>query len=114
MCFFLSELKHIRMRDALIKFRLEISDLKRHKLRYRKDFNISSKCPFCAEEESELHFLFVCAKYDELRHKYMPSKFYRRPSLFRFSVIMSDSKSTVTRDLAYFIYRAMELRSRNI
>ena len=58
-------------RDALIHFRLGITELKTHKnicISHVADNN----CPFCkVVEEYEYHFLFQCEKYETVR----PGKF---------------------------------------
>ena len=49
-------------RDALIRFRLGITELKAHKNRYISHV-ADNNCPFCrVVEENEYHFLFRCEK----------------------------------------------------
>ena len=107
---YLHDIRHTGMRDTLIKFRLGVSDLRCHRLRYNSSTDTCLHCPFCNELETELHFLFICPRYEDLRALYIPKKFYRYPSQFRFSVLMSDSCPKLTRDLACFIYKAMKRR----
>ena len=108
---YLLELKHIGMRDILIKFRLGVTDLNCHRHHYGvRDDNVL-KCPFCQQAETELHFLFVCPKYIDLREQYIPRKFYKFPCLFRLSVLLSNSNKRVTGNLACYIMKAMERRN---
>ena len=54
-------------RDALIRFRLGITELKTHKNRYNSHV-ADNNCPFCkAVEQNEYHFLFHCEKYETVR-----------------------------------------------
>ena len=109
---FINELCHIGKRDALLKFRLGVSCLKSHKLRYNKDPNISLDCPFCKETETEIHFLLKCPKYAELREQLIPQKFARRPSLHSFSIIMASNCSALVFRLATYIFKAFEIRNK--
>ena len=54
-------------RDALIRFRLGITELKTHKHIYILHV-ADNNCPFCeAVEENEYHFLFRCEKCETVR-----------------------------------------------
>lgn len=107
----LTILCHIGKRDALLKFRLGVSCLNSHKLRFSTDPNASFDCPFCKVHESEIHFLFVCPKYAELREEFIPQKFVRRPSLHSFSILMASDCPTLVYRLATYIHKAFEIRN---
>ena len=63
-------------RDALIRFRLGITELKTHKNIYILHV-ADNNCPFCeAVEENEYHFLFHCGKYETVRPE--KSKYIKR------------------------------------
>ena len=54
-------------RDALIRLRLGITELRTHKNRYVSHV-IDNNCPFCKDvEETECHFFFYCSKYKTVR-----------------------------------------------
>ena len=114
-CTYLYDIRHIGMRDTLIKFRLGVSSLRCHRLRYSASTDTCLlHCPFCNETETELHFLFICPRYEDLRILYIPKKFYWYPSQFRFSVLMSDSCPKLTKNLACFVYKAMKRREEGV
>ena len=48
-------------RDVFIRFRMGISEIKTHKLRYSTDPSDDLSCPLCkCCVDDEIHFLFVC------------------------------------------------------
>ena len=52
-------------RGALVRFRLGVSNIQKHKNRFICDMN---NCPFCPQTtEDEPHVLFHCPKYSSLR-----------------------------------------------
>lgn len=51
----------------LSKFRLGITELNCHKLRYCTQ-QCSLLCPFCHTDEFELHFVFICLRYTSVSH----------------------------------------------
>ena len=61
-------------RDVFTKFRMGVSDMYSHKYRFRDDFS-SILCPSCREEEEEeIHFLFECPVYEDVRTKYLRAR----------------------------------------
>ena len=56
-------------RDALIRFRLGISDINVHKNRYKaSDLPTGNDCPFCpGVEENECRLCFKCSVYNDIR-----------------------------------------------
>ena len=71
------------LRKHLVRFRLGVSRLKTHRLRYSERTPNMLTCPFCDTNESEILFLLVCPKYKTRRATYLPAKFYNRPSTFK-------------------------------
>ena len=59
----------------LIKFRTRTHHLPISKSRFNEDANV--KCDLCNSDErgDELHYLFKCAYFSELRRKYLPHNF---------------------------------------
>ena len=99
---------HIKkFRDALIRFRFGINDLKTN-LRHQDIQN--TLCLFCQQIEDERHFLITCHAYDELRRKYLACALGRRPSARLCISIMQNTDVTKIRSLAMYIYHALKLR----
>ena len=96
----------------LVRFRLGVSPLKTHRLRYSERTPDIFTCPFCDTNESEIHFLLVCPKYKTLRETYMPAKFYNRPSAFKVAIRLADTRLSFP--LAIYIFKAFELRANAI
>ena len=111
---YLSDISHISARKALIKFRLGTSCLKIHRFRFvaNRDARPSLyDCPFCSGVvEDELHFMFKCPAYNDLRIKYIPAKFHRTPSAFHLSILLSSSQSYVLSKCALCIHEAFKVR----
>ena len=53
------------------------------------------KCAYCDLLEDEFHFVLECKCYTELRYKYIPRYFFRRPSMFKFVDIMRQTACLV-------------------
>ena len=98
-------------RNALIRFRLGITELKTHKNRYISHV-AGNNCPFCkVVEENEYHFLFHCEKYEAVR----PEKFKnikRHEENWKFSEIMLCEEPASTKQLAWFVFKAFEIRTK--
>ena len=58
-----------KFRKAFTRIRLGVNELCTNR-RYI-DRTADTKCPFCKVEETELHFLIKCPRYDRLRTKYI-------------------------------------------
>ena len=107
---YLCIIKKAVLRRNLIRFRLGVSPLKAHRLRYTDRSQGNYACPFCKDsDETEIHFLFVCPKYKTLRETYLLEKFCLRPSAFKMAMLLADTRQTLP--LAIFISKAFELRS---
>ena len=109
---FLFAIKKEVLRKYLVRFRLGVSPLKTHRLRYSQKTPDIFTCPFCDTNESEIHFLLVCPKYKTLRETYFPSKFYNRPSAFKVAILLADTRLSFP--LAIYISKAFELRANSI
>ena len=108
---YLFQVRNINLRKCLARFRIGMSSLKHSYLQYRPQPSNSDSCPFCCDElENEVHFLFVCPKYSELREELIPAKYYRHPSLFKFSLIIANENYNVIWNTSMFIHRALSLR----
>ena len=111
---YLFTVKKAVLRKHLVRFRLGVSLLKTHRLRYSQKAPDIFTCPFCDTNESEINFfvLLVCPKYKTLRETYLPSKFYNRPSAFKVAVLLADTRLSFP--LAIYISKAFELRANSI
>ena len=59
-------------RNAFIRFRLRVCGLKAHKMWFSTEVSQDTSCPSCsAVYEDEIHFLFKCPMYNDLRDKYL-------------------------------------------
>ena len=106
---YLFTIKKAVLRKHLVRFRLGVSPLKTHRLRYSERTPDIFTCPFCDTNESEIHFLLVFPKYKTLRETYLPAKFYNRPSAFKVAVLLAHTRLSFP--LAINISKAFELRA---
>lgn len=100
--------RHVR--NMYIKFRLGITDLRCNKLRYRSANMLATMCPLCNNApEDELHFMFDCPAYDDLRQKHLSTYdlvFSRSQKL----AILNNPDRAATISLARYVYYAFNLR----
>ena len=95
------------LRRNSIRFRLRVSPLKTHRLRYTDRSQGNYTWPFCKDsDETEINFLFVCPNYKTLKETYLLEKFYLRPSAFKMAILLADTRQTLP--LAVFIPKAFE------
>ena len=60
--------------------------------------------------EDEYHFLFLCDKYKDIRHKFIPTKFYAALNKHTFSILMACKCEKYITALANYVYYAFERR----
>ena len=110
---YLSDLKHVKARNFLIRLRLGVSPLKIHKFRYsRNRTDVDYSCPFCPYvTETEVHFVLACPKYTEIREMYIPRKYYRCPSSFKLALLLAVTNKSVLLRLATYAMKAFQLRA---
>jgi len=93
---YLTIIKKAVLRRNLIRFRLGVSPLKAHHLRYTDRSQGNYTCPFCKDsDEPKIHFLFVCPKYKTLRETLL-EKFWLRLSAFKNGSFTSRYKADLT------------------
>jgi len=108
---YLSDLKHVKSRNALIRFRLGVSQLKIHKFRFARANVHNYDCPYCKDIlETEIHFVLVCPAYTELRNYYIPHKFFRYPCLQKLSLLLASENKVLLMRLAKFLSEAFAKR----
>ena len=108
---YIVEITHVQMRAVYTRFILGVSPLKTHKLRFSKETNVDKSCPFCdGEEESELHFTFICPMYMPLRNELIPAKYFRQPNLFRLTLLLATKNKTVYLNTIKYVYETFKTR----
>ena len=114
--FYLTSIKNLAARNIFIKIRLGVSQLQPHRLRYSQNVPYEERnCPFCDNTiENEIHFMFVCSKYKDIREKYISAKYYRNPSLFRLSILFASENENVLKNVTLYVYKAFKLRQETI
>ena len=102
-------------RDTVVRVRFGISDLKTHKNRYTTAGTlIDNKCPFCPElEENELHLCFRCPRYDAIRPTFLKD-IPDYLEVAKFTSLMSTDNEKIIRQIAWFFFKAFEIRSKEI
>ena len=103
---------NVYVRKSLTKFRFGVSGISVHSLRFRRIDVCELVCPLCkTDKEDEIHFMFLCPAYDDLRGEYIPQKYYRSPCLFRLCILMSSSNETTMRNLSLYVHKALNRRT---
>ncbi|XP_053383686.1 uncharacterized protein LOC128549926 [Mercenaria mercenaria] len=84
-------------RDALGSMDLEIE-----KGRYTNTARENRKCKLCDTNsvEDECHFLLRCGCYRDLRELHIPSKYYTRPDVNKFNILMSTRNEELIKSTA--------------
>ena len=100
-----------KFRFALARLRLSANYLNIN--RKYIDPRANTKCPFCRNEESEMHFLLFCHRYKDLRKKYIEKHF--RQDTFRnltLSTIVNNENQAIMTDVSMYICYAFDQRFR--
>lgn len=70
------------------------------------------KCIFCNCLEDEYHFIIQCRQYRELRKQFLPSRFWKHPSMYKFIELINSNNETLIKKLkANYLEKAFTLRS---
>ncbi len=102
--------RHLKF--IMTRFRLGISGIFVHYYRYKRHTDNDLICPLCrVAQETELHFVLCCPVLSALRVQFIPSKFYKFPSLFRLSLLLASTNENIVRNLSVYLYKAFNLRS---
>jgi len=109
---YLSDITIKRFRDCVIRFRFGINDLKANKRFYYSNSISLQDCPFCPNKrEDEIHFIFHCPVYTDLRKKYVDNMIITNCDLdVNFQSIMKCASVTYSRNLGMYVFYAMKLR----
>ena len=65
-------------------------------------------CTNCEVLEDEYHFVIECNRYTELREKYIPRYYWRRPSMFKFVELLNSTNMKLLRNLSIYIFHAFK------
>ena len=75
-----------------------------------KELRFCKQCKL-NEIEDEYHFWLVCAKYKEIRTKYLDEYYYVHPTIEKFISLLSSTHVNTIRKLSMFIHNAMAIRN---
>lgn len=108
---YLDIVKIRKFRNAMACFRCSSHDLEIERGRYISTPRDRRICKLCnIEPETEYHFMFKCQHYNDLRLKYLPSKYYTDPTVNKFTVLMSSRNEQIVLNVSMFIFYAMKYR----
>ena len=63
------------------------------------------KCMLCDDIEDEYHFLCSCQLYKQLRKRYIPEYYFKRPNMHKFIELMSNDDTRTVCNLANFVFK---------
>ena len=64
----------------------------------------------CDDIEDEYHFICICQLYKQLRKRYIPEYFLKRPNMHKFIELMSNDDTRAVCNLANFVFQAFLIR----
>ena len=77
-------------RICLTRFRCGVSKLNAHRYRYYNDQSLMN-CPFCNNQiENEMHTVFFCPFYTNIRSRFLDKKFLEKPNLNKLTILISN------------------------
>ena len=114
---YLSDVNIVKYRTALSRIRVSAHRLEIETGRWHKPVAIphcDRKCLACNLLEDEFHFILECQLYKDLRKQYLKQYYYTAPNIPKFVALFQSQNVTVNRNLAIYVYKAMELRERYV
>ena len=102
---YLTDITIVKFRNVLVRFRMGVNELNVNN-RYT---NKSHLCPFCEAIENEMHFLFHCSKYKEIREKYI-MKYIKNAHDASLVFLLQNENVFATRSVAMYLFYALKLR----
>ena len=72
------------------------------------------KCSLCQVLEDEYHFVLECNVYAELRYKYIPKHYWKRPSMYKFVELLNTTNMKILRNLSMYINHAFQCRTEQL
>ena len=107
---YLYNLSHKHLRNVFTRLRLGLNDLAINRGRYASIVKTQRLCPFCSAVENELHFVFLCPVYNDLRNKYFPQWLHSNNRVNTLHSLLSCKSSSLQYKVALFVYHALLLR----
>lgn len=108
---YLNNVKIRKFRSALAKLRCSAHNLEVESGRYYNTPYENRICKICQlEVETEYHFIMKCTTFNDLRIKYLPSKYYNNPNMHKFHLLLNTTTDSTVNNLAMFIFYALKLR----
>jgi len=105
---YLDSVRQKCFRDALIRIRLGISNLRSHKNRYMIAQTVNDMCPFCTDaRDDELHMMFICPAYDSFRPLFMRNAQPDRQATQLVTLLKSSEESKI-RQIAWFLFKSLQ------
>ena len=90
------------IRYALTRFRVEVSDIKVHRSRFKLHIADEFKCPLCLSAvDNEVHFVLCCPAFDDLYN----------PCEFRLALLLATQNERALKNLVLFVYKAFSRRN---
>ena len=78
------------IRYALTRFRVELSDIKVIRSRFKLHNADELKCPLCLSAvDNEVHFVLCCPAFDDLRYEFIESKYFNNPCEFWLALLLA-------------------------
>lgn len=114
---YLEHLNVTKFSQAITKLRVSSHRLEIESGRWVRPHSIpvnDRKCSVCQLLEDEYHFVIECPIYIDLRRKYIPSYYYRRPSMLKFLELVNTNNIRYLKNLGSFIYHAFKTRTEQL
>ena len=68
-------------------------------------------CQTCDKLDNEYHLLLECSLFNELRKKFIPTKFTHRPSMFKCVQLLTSTNKKTIRNVAKFVHLAFRVHN---
>ena len=107
---YLRLIKQNHLRVAISRFRLGSHNFMIERGRWTRPITQYTHrlCKTCDELEDEMHVFLECQRYNVLRRKYLPSKLYEKPSMFKFIDFLQKADGKILSDLAIFCSKVLK------
>ena len=103
--------RHLKFKMAW--FWLGIWEVFVHHYWYKRHTGNDLICPLCrVAQETELEFVQCCPvlRASRIRVKFVPSEFYKFPSLFWLSLLLASTNENIVRSLSVYLYKAFKFK----
>ena len=106
---YLENIRVPKFKRVLTRFRFGITDIRGNR-RYTNP-QANRACPFCLQEENELHFLLYCPAYNNIRLKYI-TKYWITLNNATLKDLVANDNEDIVRSVATYIYYALVFRDK--